>query len=101
MARKPQVTRTIVTTKATALCLDLETAEPMNKEFVLPRTYKDNKEILKVLKKQYESDTLSIAQVVNVEVIETLYGMDEETFIAHATILPARNIKTTDNESEG
>ena len=40
MARIPMVTRTIQTTTANVLCLNIKEGEPFNKEVVLPRTYK-------------------------------------------------------------
>lgn len=99
MARKPMVTRTITTTIVTALCLDLEAGEPINRTFELPRTQTDKKTILKTLKKQFEvEDKLSIAQIVDISYNEKLYGMTEEDFIAHAEELPAR---AKNEESEG
>ena len=38
MARQPMVTRTIQTTHATVLCLNIPDAEPFNQTVVLPRT---------------------------------------------------------------
>lgn len=90
MARKPMVTRTIQSTHATVLCMDLYHAEPCNVDVILPRTYKDNKSVLKAAEAKLNSDTLRAVMVVAVEVEEKLYGMTEEDFIAHATILPAR-----------
>lgn len=92
MARKPMVTRTFDSTKVTALCLDVETAEPCNKVFVLPRTYKDEKAMMKKLR-EYETDTLKIVHIVDTEVEHKLYGMDESKFIELAEILPDRVVK--------
>ena len=97
MARVPQVTRTIVTTKATALCLNVETGEAENATFTVPRTYKDNEKLLKAIKAVGETDTLKVVHIVDVQTEETLYGMTEQDFIAHASILPPRN-SNTDNQ---
>lgn len=88
--RKPMVTRTIISTKATVLCLNVETAEPCNKEFVLPRTYKDEKKILKAIEAMNDDENLKAVHVVKVETLEELYGMTEEEFIKNAEILPPR-----------
>lgn len=88
--RKPQVTRTIITTKANVMCLNVNTGECENHVFVAPRTYKDNEKLLKVLKASNETDELKLVHIVDVETEETLYGMSEEDFIKSASILPPR-----------
>lgn len=90
MARVPMVTRTIVTTKANVMCLNVETGEPFNKSVVVPRTYKDKEELLKKVKPVIETETEKAVHVVDFEEIETLYGMTEQEFIEHAKILPPR-----------
>lgn len=90
MARTPMVTRTIVTTKAVIMCLDVEAGEPFNKEVTLPRTYKDEKALLKKVKPLVETDTIKAVHVVDTEEVETLYGMTEQEFIENAQILPPR-----------
>lgn len=90
MARTPMVTRTIVTTKAIIMCLDVEAGEPFNKEVTLPRTYKDEKALLKKVKPLVETDTIKAVHVVDTEEVETLYGMTEQEFIENAQILPPR-----------
>ena len=88
--RKPQVTRTIVTTRANVMCLEINTGECVNREFVAPRTYKDNEKLLKVLKQSNETEELKLVHIVDVQTEETLYGMSEEDFIKSASILPPR-----------
>lgn len=97
MARVPQVTRTIQTTHCTVLCMDIENREPCNRDVVLHRTYKDDSDMLKAVKKAIETDTLKPVQIVSSMVQETLYGMSEQEFIAHASILPPRK-DYTNNE---
>lgn len=91
MARVPQVTRTIQTTKATVLCLDLEKKEPFEKTVILSRTYKTEKDMMKRIAAIVDNDTVKAVHVVHSEVEETLYGMSEQKFIENAEILPARN----------
>lgn len=88
MARKAMVTRTILSTKVTALCTDIVANEMVEKEITLPQTYKDNNAILKVLEKTFNTDTLKAVRINKVEVEEKLYGMDEQKFIENAVVLP-------------
>lgn len=90
MARQPQVTRTITTTKAKVLCLDLTNEQPFVKEVVLPRTYKDERSMMKKIVPIVESDTVKAVHVQSVVTEETLYGMTEQEFIEQAHILPPR-----------
>lgn len=90
MARQPMVTRTITTTKAKVLCLDLAEEKPFTKEVILPRTYKDEKAMLKRIEPMVNSETVKVVHVQSAEIEETLYGMTEQEFIAAAKILPPR-----------
>lgn len=87
MARKPMVTRTIVTTKVNVLCLDIQSAEPFNKEVTLPRTYKDEKKLLKKVEEVVNTDDVKAVNIVDKTEVKTLYGMTEQDFIDNATIL--------------
>lgn len=100
MARVPQVTRTIQTTKATVLCMDIENREPVNIDIVLPRTYKDEASMMKAAKNAIENDAIKCVQIVAHTVEETLYGMSEQKFIELATILPPRKDYTANAEAE-
>lgn len=93
--KKPMVTRTILTTEVTVLCLDLIKAEPFNKTVTLPRTYKDEKTMMKKVSAIIDNDEVKAVHVVDTKVNETLYGMTEEQFISMAEVLPSRS-KTTD-----
>ena len=84
MARKPMVTRTIVTTEVNAMCLDVTRGEPFNKLIVLPRAYKDNIKLLKQLQAEYDTDELKVVHIVSKKEVETLYGMTETEFINNA-----------------
>lgn len=107
MARQPQVTRTIITTKVKVLIVNTNDRTTSEKELVLPRTYKDEKALLKAIEK---STTLEqgerVVSVIDAEELETLYGMSEQKFIENAVILPPRAKgdteadETTDTETE-
>lgn len=87
MARKPMVTRTIITTKVIVLCLDVNSAEPFDETVTLPRTYKDDKKLLKSVEEVINTDTVKAVHIVDKKEIETLYGMTEQDFINNAKIL--------------
>lgn len=93
MGREPMVTRTILSTTATALCINVETAEPCNETVVLSGIYKDKKALEKAVKKAIETDVLKVAAVVESTTNEQLYGMTEREFIALAKVLPPRGTK--------
>lgn len=97
MARQPQVTRTIITTKVKALCVNTKERTTNEKEFILPRTYKDETALLKALAKSTTLDECErIVSVIDAEEVETLYGMSEQKFIENAEILPPRAKADTD-----
>lgn len=99
MARVPMVTRTITTTKAIVMCVDVEAGEPFNKEVTVPRSYKDNESLLKTVKPLIETETVKAVHIVDKTEIETLYGMTEQDFIEHAEVMPERATKP-EKESE-
>ena len=96
MARKPMVTRTIITTKVIVLCLDVNSAEPFNETVTLPRTYKDDKKLLKSVEEVINTDTVKAVHIVDKKEIETLYGMTEQDFINNAKILDPATRKETE-----
>lgn len=100
MARTPMVTRTIVTTKANVMCLDVQAGEPCNKVVTVPRTYKNDEVLMKKVRPLLESETLKAVHIVDKEEIETLYGMSEQDFILHAKVLPPRNGANSDEEAD-
>ena len=87
MAKPSKITRTVVGTKATVLCLNTETAEPFNDSVILSGKV-DDKSALKQAKKILDNDTVSVCKVVDLESVEKRYGMSEQDFIAHAVELP-------------
>lgn len=92
--RKPQVTRTITSTVATVLCLNVNTAEAFNKTVTVPREHSDEK-LLKIIKKMVDNDEVKVVHIVDKEIVETLYGMSEEKFIEYADVLPPRKTNET------
>lgn len=96
MARERIVTRTVIATEVNALCLNIETAEPFNKDVILSGTFKDKKALEKAAKKVIDTDTVKCVSIVNYSEKETLYGMTEQQFIELAKVLPPRDAKKQD-----
>ena len=94
MARIPMITRTVTSTKATVLAVDITTGATYDKEVEVARAYKDNDKLLKVIKETFETATEKIVAIKSSEEVETLYGMTEQKFIELAEKLPSR--KTTE-----
>lgn len=90
MARKRMVTRTIEQTTAQVMTLDVTTAEVQVKAYPIGGRFNDD-ELLKKLKKLFETDTLKLVHIESQSCEEVLLGMDEEDFIRLAQVLPPRN----------
>lgn len=100
MAREIMITRTITSTKANVMCLDVEAGEPFNETVEVARTYKDDEALLKAVKPLIETDAIKAVHIVDKEVVETLYGMPEQVFIMNAKVMPPRKQKTETEEKE-
>lgn len=100
MARKPMVTRTIQTTRATVLCLNIQEGTPFSTEVVLPRTYKDEKGLLKAAENVLNTDTVKAVHISGATVQETLYGMSEQDFIRLAKPMEGRGKFATDENGD-
>lgn len=100
MARSRKVTRTIPSTKVVVMCVDTETAKVDNYDVELIGVYSDEKKLMKAITKDLETATFKPVSVVSKEVIELLYGMDEQKFIEMAEVLPPRDKKEDTDEVE-
>jgi hypothetical protein len=99
MARARKITRTISSTKVIVMCVDTKTAKVSNYEVTIAGTYTDEKKLMKAVN-IVETETLKPVSIVSTEVIETLYGMDEQKFIEMAEVLPPRDKKEDTDEVE-
>ena len=100
MARKPMVTRTLISTVATVLCLNVETAEPTNETFSIARTFKDDDKLMKALKAEHETDDLKLVHIVDKSEVEKLYGMTETDFMKYASELDPETRKPLSADTE-
>lgn len=80
------VTRTIIATKALIMGVNLSTSAVEDITISLPRTYKDEKSVLKAAEK-IGKEGYKFVMVKSFEKTETLYGMPESVFIENASIL--------------
>lgn len=96
--RKPMITRTIFSTSMTALCVNPQTAELFEKEFILTGKFPDRDKVLKRASKLYNTDDCSIVAIRELKEVNELYGMDEADFIAGAKILDPVTRKEIETE---
>lgn len=99
MARKPMVTRTVTTTKATVLCVNTVAEETVTQVIEVPRTYTDDSKLLKAVKDTLDATIIPV-KVISTEAIQTLYGMTEQQFIELAEKLPSRTKVETDENAQ-
>lgn len=94
---KRMITRTIDLHTYTVRTLNVETAEVLDIDYAIGTHYADTK-VLAELRAEHETDTLKLVAIVNHTVETRLYGMDEQTFINLATVLPPRTKAETTPE---
>ena len=98
MARIPVVSRTINTTKCLTMLVDKASGEMSEEIIILPRTYKNATEALKVAEKMYADKPKKPVFIKSMETEAVRYGMLETDFIANekTKILPL--LKTAEEE---
>ena len=85
--RKPMVTRTIISTAVKALCVNPQTANTFEQDFILSGKILEKDKALKKVSKLYNTNECTIVAIRELKEVNELYGMDEEDFIAGAKIL--------------
>lgn len=100
MAKRGMITRTIVSTKVNALCIDTVKCEPMNHSVVVTGTYTDGEKLLKAVKDEVETEDFKVVKIVDKIEQSKVYGMDELDFLANAKELDENRkpIETTVQE---
>lgn len=93
MAKAKMVTRTVQTTRAKIMCVDIAQEKPYNREFILPGVYKNDSHILKKVSKLIDDENNKVVAVLSATVETSLYGMTEDKFIEMADVLPPRKAK--------
>lgn len=98
--RKPMVTRTIILTSVTALCVNPQTAETFEQEFTLNGKILEADKALKKVSKLYNTEDCTVVTIRELKEVNELYGMDEADFIKGAKILdPATRKVQADTET--
>lgn len=101
MARERAVTRTITVLSATALCVEVLTATTKNVELELTGVGElTTEQILKALRKEYESDNFKVVTILSTSKREELYGMREVDFLKYAHRLDPQTRKALAEESD-
>ena len=103
MARKPMVTRSFDVTKVNVMCVDTNAGEVINKDFELPRTYKDDEKILKTVQSIITDTGIKAVSVVDKTVVSKLYGMSEVDFLKYSVELDPETrkmLETSEDETE-
>ena len=92
MRRERMITRIVLQTTAEVMCIDVTTAEVNINTYTLGGAYEQD-ELLKKLKKIYETDTYKLVNIESVSTEELLLGMSESQFMEYATVLSSRTKK--------
>ena len=98
MARQRMVTRTILSTKATLLVVNVTTSEVSELTVTLSGALENPEQVEKKASKLYSSAETKVVAVKSFETVENLYGMTEDAFIAQAELLPPRPVKENTEE---
>lgn len=91
MARERMVTRTVEQATVEMLTVKVSTQEVGTVTYAVSATIPKEK-VTKYIQKTYDTDDLKNVSIKSYNVTEVLYGMTEQDFIAHATVLPPRQV---------
>lgn len=98
MSRVSMVTRTIIATKVTALTVNVAEGTTEDVELTISGTFaedeKGNARLLKAVQKLVDNDNTKAVSIKARENVETLYGMTEQEFMEHSSVLPPRAKKS-------
>ena len=98
--RKPMVTRSFEVTRVNVMMCDTITSEVHNKEFDVPRTYKDDNKLLKVVKTMAETDSDKVVTIVDKTVYTKLFGVSEADFLKNSIELDPETRKILEVQDE-
>lgn len=89
MPRKPTVQRSMRTTTATCLCVDTNTKKTLELECELARSYKTDKQLIATINDlKLLGDNIRAVTVLEKTTKYTTYGMTEQEFLKHASVMP-------------
>lgn len=84
MPRAPVITRTLTITHATCLCLEPATGNTFEKVFDMLGTYKDERTLLKSIKKTKDSEDMVVVLLLSTETGRYQCLMTEDEFVRNA-----------------
>lgn len=88
MARERMVTRTLNTTRANVMVVNITNGETSTITVSLSTTFKDENKLFKAVEKVVSANTdLKAVHIISSEQVEALYGMSEQDFMTHAVRL--------------
>lgn len=87
MARAPMVTRELIGTEAKVLTVDVEKAVTNYADITVQGKYKTAENLLKAIRRVYETPALQIVKVVEFHEVHKLYGMPCAEFYKNAVEL--------------
>lgn len=90
MVKEQLVTRTLVTTTATVLYVELSTGKTSKRTIDVVGQYDNDDELLEKVKEAYQPEGFKAVHVTGKKEEKHLYGMTEDCFVKHARILPLR-----------
>lgn len=85
--RESMVTRTVLGTKVTVLAMDTVSCELSNVTYEIGGQHTNDEKLLKMVRKEHDTEDFKIVKILAVEPFEKRYGMKESDFIAHAVEL--------------
>lgn len=92
MVKEQLVTRTLYTTYATVLYVDLSSGTTTKHTVEIVGRYDKEADILDKVKEVYNPEGLRPVHVTHKKEEKHLYGMSEECFINNARVLPLRKV---------
>ena len=95
--RTQMVTRTVIGTEAEVQVVSISATEISTIKVTVNGTYEDSEKLLKVIKKQTETDDLKVLKVISTERIEKCYGMTQAEFIKLAKELDLKTRKALES----
>lgn len=81
MSRNETVSRTRCITECKCLCVFVESEKTAIEYFTLPKTYKNDADVLKAIRKNFETSDMKIVHLLAAEVKRRTYSMSIEDFI--------------------
>lgn len=87
MPRIPSVTRTMKTTHVMVKAVDIDNEKMLDLEFKLPRTYKNEDAMMKMVNKLHSNPSVKIVKIMDARVETHKYEASEDDYLSIAHIV--------------